>query len=302
MIKTELIKKINETYYKEYQDFNLTKSNFPMKNLDNINLIYLEVINLVKDGTLYKKNEFFLMISDIFIFDKEKFYSVEANILARKQLVAENRVNRKVETLSEETLQLIGLLNSEFKEDTFIVGGFVRDAIAGRESNDVDFCTSIPYDKLQNIFRKNGWDTKDTGKQFLVLNITHPFTKENFEIAALRKDKDNSGAQVGTIDEDAQRRDFVNSCIYYNVRTKELIDPSGRGIKHCQNNILGFMGSAKDRIIEDPARVFRGYKMIGRGWEPESKTLRAIRENFEYAINNTNAARVMKEIEKMVGM
>ena len=174
MIKTELIKKINETYYKEYQDFNLTKSNFPMKNLDNINLIYLEVINLVKDGTLYKKNEFFLMISDIFIFDKEKFYSVEANILARKQLVAENRVNRKVETLSEETLQLIGLLNSEFKEDTFIVGGFVRDAIAGRESNDVDFCTSIPYDKLQEVFRKNGWDTKDTGKQFLVLNVIPP--------------------------------------------------------------------------------------------------------------------------------
>jgi tRNA nucleotidyltransferase/poly(A) polymerase len=114
--------------------------------------------------------------------------------------------------------------------------------------------------------------------------------------------RQNTGAEVGTIEEDAERRDFVNSCIYFSLKTSELIDPSGMAILDCQNNVLRFMGKPKDRIKEDPLRVFRAYKFIQRGWEVEPKTLRAVRENFEYATKTVNPERIRLEVEKMVGL
>jgi len=42
--------------------------------------------------------------------------------------------------------------------------------------------------------------------------------------------------------------------------------------------------------------------MIQRGWKPTPKTLRAIRENFDYAIKNVASTRIMVEMEKMVGL
>ena len=292
-----LIKEINICYYRNYQDTVMTTVD------ENVSQNCIRIHKqIAKDN-----QEMVNMLEDLYMLvhidEDDKCISEYGKELRKKELLAVTRVEKAIENkLTPETHDLMRILKDEFVQDTYIVGGFVRDAIAGRDSNDVDFCTSIPYDKLQEVFRKNGWDTKDTGKQFLVLNVTHPFTKETFEIAALRKDKDNSGAQVGTIEEDSQRRDFVNSCIYFSIKEKKLIDPSGNAITDCQNNILRFMGKPKDRIKEDSARVFRGYKMIGRGWKPEVKTLKAMRENFDFAVTNTNNTRIMNEIEKMVGL
>ena len=107
---------------------------------------------------------------------------------------------------------------------------------------------------------------------------------------------------VGTIEEDMKKRDFVNSCIYYSLKNEQLIDPSGEALKDCLENRLRFVGNPKDRIKEDSARVFRGYKFISRGWKADPKTLRSLRENFEYAVKNTNATRIMKEFEKIAGL
>ena len=256
----------------------------------------VELAKLVKDleGTMNSNKTEWVYLSE---FGKK---------LSHKQSLAETKVKKQLQDkLTPEGTEFIEILKNRFKTDSYIVGGFVRDAISNRDSNDIDFCTSIPYHELKRVFDElgeKGWKTKDTGKQFLVLNICNTRTKENFEVSALRKDKDNTGAEVGTIEEDSLRRDFVNSCIYFSLKTEKLIDPSGKAIIDCENNILRFMGKPQDRIKEDPARVFRCYKMIQRGWKPVPKTLKAIRENFDFAIKNTSSTRIMNEIESMVNL
>lgn len=301
-LQTELTNKVKELYFKYLKVEGIT-INFYTNELD-----YLEIGACIKkverlDMPLGLKNAIIWIYSDLFqvltndIDTNSIFLSNLAKNTNNKIKIAEMRTFKAVETLSEETTQLIDDMKC-IDGSFYIVGGFVRDAIAGRESNDVDFCTDVNYDVLEKKLTEKGWDVKDTGKQFLVLNVSKG--NENFEIAALRSDKDNNGPVVGTIEEDSLRRDFVNSCIYFSLKTETLIDPSGMAIKDCQENRLRFMGKAKDRIQEDSARVFRGYKMIGRGWKPETKTLKAMRENFEFAITNTNSTRIMNEIEKIV--
>jgi hypothetical protein len=299
-IRKELVQKIKETIF---------RSNL-QKDLDTFQTVSLEDItkemvneNLSKLKVLESRSlELAILMNDLLtVLDKgNSFLSEFTKTVNERKERAEVRVNNAVSNLSPATKLLIRVLKYNFKEDSFIVGGFVRDAIANRKSNDVDFCTSISYDRLKEVLEEKGFSTKDTGKQFLVLNAS--YEGENFEIAALRKDKDNEGAEVGTIFQDAKRRDFTNSWIYRSLKTKELMDPSGMAIKDCQDNVLRFMGNPGERIKEDPLRVMRTFRFIQRGWEAETKTLKAAREHFEFAMKNVSATRVMLEVEKMANL
>jgi len=306
-IRTELIKKFKEEVFKEKLQNTLN----PFLNFtpnDDIGDILNYNVKFFNDKSTpfssnSKRHEMYNLLMDIRFSntDDYEFVSELGQELERKYLLAIARVDRKLEMVSDDYLDLFNILKT-FDKDSYIVGGYIRDAIAGRESNDLDICTSTPYNELKEAFEEKGWTTKDTGKQFLVLNIIHPETKENFEIANLRRDKNNEGAQIGTIFEDAERRDFVNSAVYYSIKTGKLLDPSGKGILDCQNNVLQFMGNAKDRIDEDPLRVLRAYKFIGRGWEATPSTLKACRRNMELVMKTVAPTRVMLEIEKMVGL
>jgi hypothetical protein len=190
----------------------------------------------------------------------------------------------------------------ESKIDFFVVGGTVRDAIAGKPSNDMDFCTSCDLGIVNNIFEESDkFSVKETGKQFLVLTVTHLPTKTSFEIAQFRKDKDNSGGIPGTIIEDAERRDFTNSALYFNINTNTLVDPLGN-LDDAINMLLKFNGDADKRIEEDPLRVIRLYKFAGRGFKPHQNSLKAVRRNFESAINEVSKSRLMVELEKITGV
>ena len=121
-----------------------------------------------------------------------------------------------------------------------------------------------------------------------------------YEVVEYETELDSVSPEVGTIEEDAKRRDFTNSALYIKLKGFELLDPTGDAINDCFSNTLRFVGKPKDRILEDPLRVFRGYRMINRGWEVDKKTLKAMRENFDFATKNVSSTRIMNELEKMV--
>ena len=70
--------------------------------------------------------------------------------------------------------------------------------------------------------------------------------------------------QVGTIEEDAMRRDFTINSLYLNPWTGEIHDPTGRGLEDLKNRIIRFNGKASDRIKEDYLRIFRAYRFASQ--------------------------------------
>lgn len=202
-------------------------------------------------------------------------------------------------------MQLLMLIR-DTSPKTYLVGGCVRDMLLGKKPKDYDIVTTANIPVLHedcNRFAPNGWTVDYVGQHFGV----YVFSKDGrqFDVANFRKDVGGDGRRpestlIGTLEEDAERRDFTINSIYYDPFNDHFIDPNG-GIKDLKHKILRFIGKPHDRIKEDYLRVFRFYRFLAKlGFEGHPKSLRACREMFNEAYENTTPERVRMEIERMV--
>lgn len=202
-------------------------------------------------------------------------------------------------------LQIFQILASQ-SDQNYLVGGCVRDKLLGTEPNDYDIATDVPIAVSQPLFEEAGWKVMECGEAFLVLNISKD--GHQFEIANFRKDgisldgRRPESVEIGTIEEDAKRRDFTVNALYEDPFTGIVIDPTGQGVKDIESRTLRFIGKAVDRIQEDNLRVFRYYRFLSKGFSPERNSIKACRRFFNDVYLNTTAERVRLELEKMVGL
>lgn len=204
-------------------------------------------------------------------------------------------------------LQIFTLLGSK-PSNSFLVGGCVRDKLSSppKAPKDFDIVTDLSMDEIEVMFKDNGWDVKDQGKTFLVLGIGKE--GQHYEIANFRKDgvysdgRRPESVQIGTIEQDAARRDFTINALYWNPKVNEILDPTGKGLTDLKSKTLRFIGKPKDRIKEDYLRVFRFYRFLSKGYEPDPRSLSAVREFFAEAYAGTAPERVRVELERMAGL
>jgi len=201
-------------------------------------------------------------------------------------------------------LPFLMVLNAR-SNNNYIVGGAVRDLLIGKEPHDFDIVTDIEMNELSELFSNNGFKVKQTGVAHFVLNVY--FSDYEVEISNFRKDVVCNGRQatceVGTIEDDANRRDFTINSVYLSTDFEKddvFVDPTGQGIQDIENRVLRFIGKPKDRINEDYLRVFRFFRFINKGFTPEKNSLKAARELFNTAYERTTPERVRAELEKMV--
>lgn len=217
--------------------------------------------------------------------------------------------------LPNSVLSIFMLLES-LSEESYIVGGAVRDFIKGIDAHDIDIVTETDINVVAELFSENGWECNTTGMNFLVLNVSKEFPvevqdkfgshyelrSEHFEIAQFRKDVKHNGRHCdvmpATINEDAQRRDFTVNALYYNPMRGEFVDPTGLAKYDIENSVLQFIGKPEDRIREDYLRVWRFFRFIKKGFVPTKKSAKAIKTMFKEAYKNSNDMRVMTEMLK----
>jgi tRNA nucleotidyltransferase (CCA-adding enzyme) len=217
--------------------------------------------------------------------------------------IADESMEIAAKHFDDVTKEVINILKM-FSSESCLVGGAVRDIIAGYEENDYDFVTDTGYDILTEVFEMNGFKCIETGLQFLVLNISKDGMK--YEIANFRKDgtytdgRRPDSVSIGTIDDDANRRDFSIGALYYNLKTGHVLDPTGLGLLDLSNKTLCFVGNPENRLNEDLLRVYRFYRFICKGFKPESNSLTAVRRHFKCAQKTVAPERVKDELEKMV--
>jgi len=194
-------------------------------------------------------------------------------------------------------------------DESYLVGGAVRNALYGKEAKDFDFTVgNTSYDKLSEAFAYADWTIKETGKEFLVLMVTKVINgkREEFEIALLRKDgmyqdgRRPEGVETGTILEDAMRRDFTINSLYFCLKTGKVIDPTRKGMQDLRDRVLRFNGKAKDRMEEDFLRMFRALRFIqlfNLTWARGSE--RIFNRMFLEHSQKVNPQRVLNELNKM---
>lgn len=188
-------------------------------------------------------------------------------------------------------IQTIKPFIKKSNEHAYIVGGFVRDCMLGKESCDVDIVVEKEHacsfskqlaDEIDGFFVE--LDEKNK-----IYRVVFPDKINYVDIA------DCTGS---CIEEDLKRRDFTINAIAYDL-TKDILIDVTNGIDDIKNHVIREI--SKENILDDPIRIFRAFRFQSQlGFELSNELKKIIKENTP-CLNTTAKERINAELVKLFG-
>jgi poly(A) polymerase len=235
-----------------------------------------------------------------------------------EQLIMEDRAKPKdLEAFLKEMIK-----GSEWEGKIFLVGGFVRDELLGKEPKDAD----IVVGKFQGGVEFTTWLGKKLG---IYKEKTNPVIYPTFGTANLRLDGvvwngiGFSGESVDAvmfrkeqyhdpssrkptvqytddIGVDASRRDLTFNALYKDVSSGKIIDPTGTGISDLRNKIVRTSIDPTIIYTDDALRMFRAIRFaVQLGFDLAPEVIDGIKKNL-HRLGNTSKERIRDELNKIL--
>ena len=178
---------------------------------------------------------------------------------ANKKISNQYSLNNK--SIPSYVLEVIRKLQ-QYDFQAYMVGGCIRDLLLNIQPKDFDIATNAHPDQVTAIFK----NSRIIGRRFKIVHVridrqiieVSTFRKKPSEVNKLRNGVVQDNA-FGTIEEDAQRRDFTMNAIFYDPINNHLFDPFN-GKKDIENRNINFIGNPEKRINEDPVRLLRAIR------------------------------------------
>lgn len=205
---------------------------------------------------------------------------------------------------------------SSFEGHVFAVGGCVRDLLMEREIKDIDLVIDQYMGGISfaNWIYSNGLCTHDVVSYetygTAMFSLTE-FPDIELECVHTRKeqyhDKEsrNPVTEYGTLLEDCMRRDLTVNALYYNISTREITDPTGRGIQDIKNRLLRVTSNPDIVYDDDPLRILRAIRfcctLSTRDclWTIEPETYSGI-VKFTDRLSIISKERIQAELDKIM--
>ena len=190
----------------------------------------------------------------------------------------------------------------------YLVGGGVRDLLLGGQPKDFDIATDAHPEQVHKLFRNSIL----IGRRFRLVHVR--FGREIIEVATFRASHngDSNGTEArqsasgmltrdnvyGTVDEDAQRRDFTINAMYYNIDGFTIHD-FANGAADIQSRTIRMIGDPYERYREDPVRMLRAIRFAAKlDFDIADQTGDPIDE-LGHLLQPIPAARMFEEILKL---
>ncbi|WP_337843031.1 polynucleotide adenylyltransferase PcnB [Rheinheimera sp.] len=192
--------------------------------------------------------------------------------------------------------------------EAYLVGGCIRDLLLGLKPKDFDVVTNAHPEQIRQVFK----NCRLIGRRFRLAHVV--FGREIIEVATFRghhsgdestpKSSQSDAGMIlrdnvyGSIEEDAERRDFSINALYYSVNDFCIYD-FANGIEAIAERKIELIGDPETRYREDPVRMLRAVRFATKlNMQIAPDTLAPIQE-LSVLLKNIPAARMFEEALKL---
>ncbi|WP_339658470.1 HD domain-containing protein [Flavobacterium frigidarium] len=212
------------------------------------------------------------------------------------------------EALQNKIFSIISQASQELNVESYVIGGFVRDLILGRDfKKDIDVVAVgsgielalkvsqlIPNKPKVQVFKNYGTAMlrfEDTEIEFVGAR------KESYQFESR-----NPVVENGTLQDDQDRRDFTINALAISLNSSnygDLLDPFD-GLKDIANKILKTPLDPDITYSDDPLRMMRAIRFANQlNFEIEENSLQSITKNAE-RIKIISGERIVDELNKIL--
>lgn len=216
-------------------------------------------------------------------------------------------MNFKSQLAEIEVFSRVAKAAKNLGQDTYVVGGFVRDLVLNRPCTDIDFtCVGSGIKLAEEVTKQFDYHTpltvfKNFGTAMLKVN--------NFELEfvgarreSYRLESRKPIVEDGTLLEDLERRDFTINAMAISLNEKDfgdLVDPF-EGLTDIKKKIIRTPLDPSITFSDDPLRMMRAIRFASQlDFDIESDTFFALAQNAA-RLKIISAERSIVELNKII--
>ena len=248
----------------------------------------------------------------------EKYQSLESNKLISYELNTNNKINKEF-SLTEKEKECFSIIMNILKKNNLIsticrvAGGWVRDKLLGKESDDIDIALNdMKGSTLANLINEELYPGKnkvgiiqqnvEKGKNLETATIK--VCQTWIDLVNLRCEDKN---KIGTPLTDAERRDLSINSLFYNINEEKVEDFTNKGIHDLENGIIETPIDAEITFRDDPLRILRMLRFAIKykfriGFNINNYIEKNKEEIVKNFYDNISKERIEKELYKVFNM
>jgi poly(A) polymerase len=212
-----------------------------------------------------------------------------------------------IQPQEKQIFDLIAKSAAQLNVPAYVVGGYVRDRLLGRPSKDMDIVCVGDGIQLAEMLGSQLYPRPKVvvyrrfGTAMLKYNdLEIEFVGARRE--SYRADSRNPEVEIGTLEDDQNRRDFTINALAVSLNEKDfgaIVDPFS-GLEHLERKIIVTPLEAGRTFSDDPLRMLRAIRFSCQlGFMIEKETLKAIGK-YRNRIHIISKERITTEIEKIL--
>ncbi|MBQ8909049.1 MAG: CCA tRNA nucleotidyltransferase [Clostridia bacterium] len=196
-------------------------------------------------------------------------------------------------------------LARKFPCELYIVGGYVRNHMLGIEKDEVDICSKLSIQEVEEILQGSEFSfklkSKNLGAGYIIAG------DEKYEYTTFRKDTYAEGGNhcpesvefIDGVEEDAKRRDFTCNAIYYDIKNDKFLD-FYNGIEDIEKRILRTVETPEEVLSHDGVRILRLFRFqCELNFKIDKATFLAA-VKYKENLRDVSGERVLHEIERIL--